>query len=90
MEDAAQDLRRCASRGWCFGARSALGHCWVSAVQHQILGQYHADAVHGESGALDVMRAGQGVRHGNRLDSQFVISNVEERAPGCKVEAWMA
>ena len=40
------------------------------------------------NGALVLMRAGQGIRHGNRLESQFVISNVEERALGCKRGVW--
>ena len=60
----------------------------LSVELRQILGQHDAGAAHPVDGVLDLMRAGQvfRVRHGNRLESQFVISNVEEGALGCKIE----
>ncbi len=63
-----------------------MGGHYSMPIDSQILGQHHTGATHPVNGAMDLMRAGQGVRHGNRLESQFVISNVEERALGCKVE----
>ncbi len=71
----------------CFGV---MGRNNILRLLRQILGQHHAGAAHPVNGALDFMRAGQVVefRHGIRLESQFVMSNVEERKLRCNLEVY--